>query len=349
MGRVCRDRELAALLLAAERDGACLVASNPSLQKSLEVRKRRGEVVNPAKRMYARRAFWEGLSEKEKALSVLRTYQLLHPEWAFCRSSANLVYGLPVSFNDLKIVNVVVSQDQRYSATDGVRYHAFPSATRVESVNGLRVVPFERAVLDSLRFSDFPNGLAVADAALRSNRMSREGLLSYIRETGSRQKGRLKAEKIMLFADGRSESAGESIARAIMIELGFAMPELQVEFAHPLDSRRSYRVDFLWMREDGSRVIGEFDGRVKYENETMRRGRSAIRVLEDERIRESQLSLYGMPIMRFSYRDMMDRKRFALLLKRFGVRHRDRASVEHERLMRSRRAHASTFSIVPLA
>ena len=333
MGRVGRDKELIALFLEAERSGTCLVATNDSLRKSLAVRKGRGEVVRPAKGMYARLSLWSKLSEKEKALHVLRTYQLLHPEWAFCRGSANLVYGLPVSFADTKSVDVV-------------RYHALPMDARIESVNGLRVVSFERAVFDGLRFSDFPNGLAVADAAVRSGRMGKSELFSFFRNEGVRQKGRLKAEKTLLFADGRSESPGESIARAIMIEMGFALPDLQVEFAHPLDSRRRYRVDFLWMREDGSRVIGEFDGRIKYEDVAMRRGRSAVRVLEDERIRESRLSVYGLPIMRFSYRDMMDRRRFALLLGRFGVPHRERAAEEHERLMRGRLACASTFSVV---
>ena len=346
MGRVGRDKELLALFLEAERGGTCLVATNDSLRKSLAVRKGRGEVVRPAKGMYARLSFWSRLSEKEKALHVLRTYQLLHPEWAFCRGSANLVYGLPVSFANMKSVDVVVFPRQRYSATEGVRYHALPTDARIESVNGLRVVSFERAVFDGLRFSDFPNGLAVADAAVRSGRMGKSELFSFFRNEGARQKGRLKAEKTLLFADGRSESPGESIARAIMIEMGFALPDLQAEFAHPLDSRRRYRVDFLWMKEDGSRVIGEFDGRIKYEDAAMRGGRSAVRVLEEERIRESRLSVYGLPIMRFSYRNMMDRGRFALLLGRFGVPHRERAAEEHERLMRGRLACASMFSVV---
>ena len=38
----------------------------------------------------------------------------------------------------------------------------------------------------------------------------------------------------MAYADGRSENGGESIVRGIMIDLGFALPELQVEIEDPL-------------------------------------------------------------------------------------------------------------------
>lgn len=99
------------------------------------------------------------------------------------------------------------------------------------------------------------------------------------------------------------------------------------------------------MREDGSRIIGEFDGRAKYEDASLRGGRDALRVLEDERRRESRLTAYGMPIMRFSYRDAMNAAYFARLLKRFGVPWRREAADEHGRLNRSRSTSAKTFCI----
>lgn len=37
----------------------------------------------------------------------------------------------------------------------------------------------------------------------------------------------------LMHADGRSENGGESVVRAIILELGFAEPDLQVEIEDP--------------------------------------------------------------------------------------------------------------------
>ena len=149
----------------------------------------------------------------------------------------------------------------------------------------------------------------------------------------------------MRYADARSESGGESIARAAMIRQGFALPELQVDLPQPMNHQRSFRVDFLWNRLDGGRVIGEFDGMQKYEDEAMLGGRSSLRALADEQHREAQLTLYGMPIVRFSYQDVMDDRRFVELLDRYGVPRSDEVACFERRLERSRSASAQIFTV----
>ena len=89
----------------------------------------------------------------------------------------------------------------------------------------------------------------------------------------------------------------------------------------PLERRRRYRADFLWTLPDGSQVIGEFDGREKYVNPEMTGGRDVVDVLADERLRESRISACGAPIMRFSYRDVCDRRFFDRLLRTFRIPH----------------------------
>lgn len=134
-----------------------------------------------------------------------------------------------------------------------------------------------------------------------------------------------------------------------MIEQGFALPRLQVAFPQPLDRSRTYRVDFLWTRIDGNNVIGEFDGMQKYEDTTLRNGRSPLRVLADEQHRESQLTLYGMPIVRFSYRDIMNESTFANLLKRYGIPQSDEIAHTERRLAQSKSTSAQLFTVEPLA
>lgn len=346
MGSRHCEATVAVLFAHAEAHGACLATVDPRLRGCLCRLMKRGEVIRPARSVYARVSYWSGLSERDKGLHVLRALQELHPDWVFCFASAALAYDLPIDFRKMREVHVATSARRRARATKGAVFHIIPDSERTSTVLGIRVVSFERTLLDCMRTSGFERALALADAALRSKLSSRSRLLSYFRRAGRGLSGSSRAMKVMLLADPRSESAGESIARATMIEQGFALPDLQVSFRRPMDEDRFYRVDFLWLREDGSRVIGEFDGRMKYEDAEMRGGRSALRVLEDERRRESHLSAYGMPIVRFSYRDVMDAARFVRLLRCFGVPRREEAAVEHRKLWRSRSVSAKTFCIV---
>lgn len=339
-----RSELISRLFAQAEKEGECIATVDPSLRKSLVVRMGRGEVVRPLRGMYARRSYWEGLSEEARALHVLRTAQRIHPDWVFCRQSAGIVYGLPIPFREMRTLHVATTREQRCRASRSAQFHVIPADENVRQVQGVRVVSPERAVFDCMRFASFGRALAIADSALRLEVAPRGRLLAFFREAGRYRVGKSRSMKTLLLADARSESAGESIARASMIERGFALPELQVSFARPLEPHRSYRVDFLWMREDGTRVIGEFDGRSKYEDPDMRAGRTALQVLEAERQRESQLSAYGMPILRLSYQDVLDARRFSRLLKSFGIPYRKEAESDHRRLMHSRRGTIATFS-----
>ena len=111
--------------------------------------------------------------------------------------------------------------------------------------------------------------------------------------------------------------AFHQLAREAMIELGFAAPELQAEFVDPLSGQVS-RVDFLWHLPDGTLVAGELDGRQKYVDPTMTRGRATVDLLADERLRESRLTRVAR-VVRFSFAVVCDRGRFARLLDSFGV------------------------------
>ena len=80
-----------------------------------------------------------------------------------------------------------------------------------------------------------------------------------------------------------------------------------------------FRVDFLWLTEDGRLVIGELDGRQKTSRPELMGGRDALRVMQDERLRESHLTALRPAIARFSYDDARDPARLGPLLERFGV------------------------------
>lgn len=333
--------------LEAEQAQSCLVVEDPRVRESLRHYLRSGKVVCPAAGVYARTEHWECLNDRQRSLHTMRALQRLHPDWVFCRDSAAVAWGLPLSFDRMREVHVATSPENRSRSTRGVRRHVVANVA-CEVVDGLRVTSLPLTMFDCMRSMDFGHALSVADAALHSGVVSRRDLAKTFQERGKHRTGARKALRTLLYADGRSESAGESLARAKMIELGFALPELQVELPNPIDPVHSYRVDFLWLREDGSYAIGEFDGFVKYSDEAVRGGRSALRVLADERQRESRLSVYGMPIVRFTYGDVMDAAGFSRLLKGFGIPQSDSIAEKESKLAAGRAVSAQVFTLISL-
>lgn len=341
------DTETARLFLYAERMKICLVPSCERVRLILQRQIENGKVVRPTRGMYARRSYWSGLTRFEQAFHVLRTAQNMHPEWVFCHESAAVVFGLPVSYERLSAIHVATIRSRRNASSKDVRWHVIEDDEPVV-VRGLRVTSLPRTVFDCMRTADFGQALAVADGAVRASGKRPSWFVSRFGDIAANHARASHAVRTMHYADARSESGGESIARAAMIRQGFALPELQVDLPQPLNPRRSFRVDFLWNRLDGGRVIGEFDGMRKYEDEAMLGGRSSLRALADEQHREAQLTLYGMPIVRFSYQDVMDERRFVGLLDRYGIPRSDEAARFERRLERSRSASAQLFTVCSL-
>ena len=324
------DAKLDELFGEAERRGVCLTTSDKSLCAALRRRAKAGTVVRPRRGMYARPSHWNSLARPLQAISVLCTLQELHPDWVFCHESAALAFGLPVSYVGMDDVHVAVDRKNRgTSKSSATKFHVIDDLQPVK-VRGLWVTPLDRTTLDCLRTLEFGRALAIADCALRRTGTGRLPFIRCFREVGKTCRKADRAVHIMRHADARSESGGESIARAAMIELGYEVPRLQVTLPRPLEAERSFRVDFLWSGEDGKGVIGELDGMQKYDDEAMRAGRSSVRVLADEQHRESQLTLYGMPIVRLSFADVMRRERLISLLDAYGIP-RNEALGEFER------------------
>lgn len=154
----------------------------------------------------------------------------------------------------------------------------------------------ERTLIDCALAYPFAQALPMFDSALRSGLTTREAVTAECdalnRDTGP-------VLRALHYADARSENGGESECRGIIIDAGFAMPELQVEFQVPDGIRR---VDFLWRLFDGRMVVLEFDGMLKYVDPSMTDGRGIKQVVADERNREEALKDAGVTaIIRTDY------------------------------------------------
>ena len=314
MSEKTRNECLAMLDKAAVEGGFLAVPRGP-LRRRLSRMVRAGAVVSPACGIFAREGYWSGLKPLERHARLVRALAKLHPAWVFCDVSAAVIHGLPVSYPLLSRVHVAVSQKAHSRSTPHIARHTMCKCS-VEEVDGVKVTPFGRTVFDCLRAMGFRDGLAIADAALRMRGSTSEELVEAIKRRKSHCRGVERALMTALHADGRAESGGESIARAALIELGYALPELQVEVESKLGA---YRADFQWKLPDGRIVLGELDGHEKYQNPDMTGGRSAVDVLADERIRESHLSAAGYQVMRFSYADVCSDWRLRRILDAFGI------------------------------
>lgn len=108
--------------------------------------------------------------------------------------------------------------------------------------------------------------------------------------------------------DPLSENGGESLARAVMVEEGFPVPQLQRVFTNPENPREWYRVDFAWQFPGGYAVVAEYDGTAKYSDPVMTSRRSIQAVVNQQNDRERKLYEWGVNrIVRLSYDDVVQR------------------------------------------
>lgn len=317
MNRATTER-ISTLLDEAERRGSLLIANNPSDYKALARRCSSGLLQQPLSGMFVRKELWAALKPPERAIFKMRALAQRNPGWTFCGPSAALLFGLPVTWSYLGTIHVATSARQKSHARPGVKHH-FMATPDTEVARELRVTSFWRTVFDCLVMMEGPDALAIADAALRMSGSTRSQLVGHLKFFRRGYPGLQKALDIARLADPLSESGGESIARYMMHELGFACPLLQVWIKDPLEPWRRYRIDYLWEAEDGSLVFGELDGRAKSEDPRLTHGKSKEQVMSEERLRESRLTIYGAKIVRFDEKTARNKRKFAALLESYGV------------------------------
>jgi hypothetical protein len=84
-----------------------------------------------------------------------------------------------------------------------------------------------------------------------------------------------------------------------MMDAGLPLPDLQVEVRRP-DSRLVGRCDFGWR---GPRLLGEFDGQVKY-GRLLRPGQTPGDAVFEEKRREDALRDEGWGVVRWVWSDL---------------------------------------------
>ena len=318
------NRDIEAKLDQSEDAMRWLAPSSRAEYQALRRRTVAGDLREPFPGLFGRTGTCGSLGPRGCAYRTLKTLTRMHPDWCFCSFSAAVLHGIHVPFAYLDSVHLAVSPG-RYSANSRAitRHERKHETARVEEA---LVTPIDETVTDCLCAAPFADGLAIADSALHWHLTSPSQLKCYLSDHGTWRKGIVRARRVLSYADGRAEGGGESLVRAIIIDAGFVLPELQVEMDDPLGTRSFVRVDFYWLLAGGRVVVLEFDGLQKYlshdteqPHATGKDVRNAIKKLSDERARESRINLTGATVIRLTSRDARDASYVVKLLERAGV------------------------------
>ncbi|MBO1756308.1 hypothetical protein [Allobranchiibius sp. CTAmp26] len=268
-------------------------------------------IVRVRRGVYAERDGWEASSAADRYRAfVMASAQCMRGSHAIlCGPAAAALWRLPIIGAWPSTVDVVVGPNGGGSSGN-VRRHRLRSLPLAHNVNGIAVTGPARTVVDLGRTTPLICALAAADAALRARLCTRADLARELGDVAPRERGRGAAVTVVLLADGRAESPGESLSRARMWELGLPQPELQVPLR---DEHGAYgRADFGW---DG--VIGEFDGRLKYGVDHA--GDGAIQdVLWREKVREDRIRRHAS-VARWTWDDALRTRPMARILEAAGI------------------------------
>lgn len=316
----CNDQIIDQLLNQAEQEGRCLIPPSTAIRKAL-LRRIGSTVASPMPGLFARKTRWDELNRAQRHCEIIRALAIIHPDWTFCSFSAARLLGLEVSWRHLNVVHVCSATKPSARPGAHIQRHQIEPADTVHRA-GILLTPPIQTVTDCLLQTGFADGMPIADSAISKLGLTREQLMEEAEKRANARNGRAirTALATLQHADARAESGGESVARAVMIETGFAPDRLQYELTDPFDSTESMRTDFAWERQVRELTLGELDGLIKYTDQTILAGQTATEALVAERQREAHLSLYGHPLIRFTMSEVRSAGMLAKKLQTAGVR-----------------------------
>jgi predicted transcriptional regulator of viral defense system len=226
------------------------------------------------------------------------TQSQLHPRAVISHGSAAAVLALPLFAG--MVEHVHLTRDRRGG---GVRrpvvwVHGSPLREEDRMVSeGLVVTSMARTTVDLARTLPYDQAVAVADGGLAAGACPAE--LAECLEQARRWHGCGQARRVIAFADGRSESVGESYSRIRIGTAALPDPVLQFEVFDD-NGILLGRSDFAW---PDRRTLGEFDGRTKY-GRLRRPGETVEEAAHREKLREDALRDHGWQVARWTWDDL---------------------------------------------
>lgn len=267
---------------------------------------------------YVPRSLWRQLSDRERLRVMVEVVgSTAETAWPASHCSAAAVLRIPV-IGPLPTEVEVVVPDGRRGRSPGVIRHRSQNCPTGVMHEGIYVTSPARTAVDLARVRSLACGLAALDHVLH------HGMATYAEVEREREaipkggRGRQRARLAVALADHRSESAGESLSRARLYELGFPRPALQRRF-FDAGGRFVARTDMYFERE---RTVGEFDGMLKYRVPEGADPQQAGRVVGEEKKREDAIRRLGVGVARWTWDEAHRPDEFLRILTAYGLRPR---------------------------
>lgn len=225
----------------------------------------------------------------------------------FSHATAADLWGLPFLGEPPDTTHVTVPRTAHGVRRAKVHQHTGSLVPEeIVALGGIRLTTVPRTLVDVARTEGFRAGVVMADCALRRC-PDPEGLRRAMEASIRRLTGAVgigQARRVAGFAVAEAESPGESLSRVIFNEQGVPAPQLQFPLVlrMPGGWTQHCRTDFAWERQ---RLVGEFDGKAKYER-YVRRGESPGDVVFREKRREDALRAAGWRVLRWTWEELGD-------------------------------------------
>ncbi|WP_163227758.1 hypothetical protein [Bifidobacterium choloepi] len=335
-----RNERLETMLADAHARQRCAAPHDCNLQEASRRRVRNGELLSPMEGLFIDIPYWNGLDQPRQAWHLALGLQELRPgKYCFDGPTGAMLMGFEVprvlhagglfvvgTRRDNRTVPMATSAPARgwkVPATLNKLYIPDDDPAEQWNVGGVVVTSPVRQLVVIAAMTDFPHALAVFDSAMKTIPAVNDDRLL---EFASRSAGSLgvpvdKVRQLVDYANPLSDNGGESFARGVMIQQGFLLPDLQVQFPNPDNPDFPYRVDFCWRLPNGVVIVGELDGKDKYGDPVMTRGKSPAQIGHEESRRETWLVRHcGVTrVFRFTFADVLNTERFIALLLSAGI------------------------------
>jgi hypothetical protein len=257
---------------------------------------RRGQLRRLHRGAYALEEQWTQATEETQHCMRLLAVQLATPDATGTGLTAVSGWGLPVV--RLPDAPVVVRMSGLATAVGAhVQRRTLLDAEVVRHFD-LQLTTLPLSVVDAVLATDLPGALITVDAALRRGVMLED--LIAAAEARDPRLGRDHLLRALTSGDPGSESWLESFSRGRAIECDLPPMLCNVVLRR---GRRLARVDLL-SAELG--VVGECDGKRKYDDLDEKPGRSASQVIWDEKRRHEWIEELGFEIARWGYPEVAD-------------------------------------------
>lgn len=265
-----------------------------------------GELTRVRRGAYIATDRWRSIDAAERHLLRMRAVAAAsRGETVFSHHSAALIWGIPLTCGIPDLPHIVVDAECSITRRAGAVRHA-RRKVEVERSGGFAVTSLRQTVLDLVAGLAVPHGIPVLDFALSERsprRLVHDELAAWLQRSRP-FRGARRLEAALAVATGEGESPLESLSLFRFAQAGIPRPLQQHEFSTPSGT---FFVDFYW---PGPRVVGEADGRAKYETSAD---------LWNEKRREDAIRALVSGFVRWSWSDVWNPSAVPDRLRRTGV------------------------------